>query len=65
MTYAAGQLVGPILAGWIRVHVGWEAITLIFGICWVLLAVLVPWLSGPATPRACGGENDEDNVVSA
>lgn len=65
MAYAAGQLVGPILAGWIRVHKGWEAMTLIFGICWLLLAVLVPFFSGPTTPRAGDRESDEEHVVAA
>lgn len=41
MAYATGQLLGPILAGYFRVQMGWAGMTLFFGIVNAVFAVPV------------------------
>ncbi|KAJ5664672.1 hypothetical protein N7462_011485 [Penicillium macrosclerotiorum] len=40
MAFAAGQLLGPILAGGMRIHTGWSGMTLVLGILCGMTAVL-------------------------
>lgn len=46
MAFAAGQLFGPLLAGLLRVHVGWGGMTLVLAIVCVLSAVPIRIFSG-------------------
>lgn len=57
MAFACGQLLGPILAGGIRVHAGWSTMTLILGLLCSLTAI--PYaLFGGSQPRA--SENEQE-----
>lgn len=46
MAFAAGQLFGPLLAGFLRVHAGWKGMTLTFGIICALATVPITIFSG-------------------
>lgn len=46
MAFAGGQLLGPILAGGVRVWAGWSTMTLILGIVCGLTAMPMGFLSG-------------------
>lgn len=46
MAFAGGQLLGPILAGGIRVWAGWDSMTLVIGLVCGLTAVPMGLYSG-------------------
>lgn len=46
MAFAGGQLLGPILAGAMRVHAGWAAMTLVLGVLSAVTAVPIGLFSG-------------------
>ncbi|KAJ5899888.1 hypothetical protein N7495_004632 [Penicillium taxi] len=46
MSFAAGQLIGPILAGVVRVQAGWGTMTLVIGLICALTAVPLGLFSG-------------------
>ncbi|KAJ5759815.1 hypothetical protein N7520_006971 [Penicillium odoratum] len=47
MSFAGGQLLGPLIAGAIRVHAGWSNMTLVLGILTGLSAIPIAFFSGP------------------
>ncbi|RJE23175.1 transporter [Aspergillus sclerotialis] len=63
MAYAAGQLVGPILAGLLRVHAGWKTMTLVFGISWLLAAVPITFFSGSSQHETGDVEAEGESVT--
>ncbi|KAJ5647292.1 hypothetical protein N7490_003664 [Penicillium lividum] len=54
MSFAGGQLLGPLIAGAIRVNAGWSTMTLVLGILAGLSAIPIAFFSGP--PRRVTGE---------
>lgn len=46
MAFAAGQLLGPILAGGVRVQAGWGVMTLVLGLLCGVTAVPIALFSG-------------------
>ncbi|KAF3391577.1 hypothetical protein F1880_007690 [Penicillium rolfsii] len=60
MAFAGGQLLGPILAGSIRVWAGWSTMTLIIGLVCGLTAIPMGLFSG--APSRNGENNREDEV---
>ncbi|KAJ6099800.1 hypothetical protein N7467_001335 [Penicillium canescens] len=59
MAFAAGQLFGPLLAGFLRVHAGWNGMTLIFGIICALAVVPITIFSGTRCTATEGESGDE------
>lgn len=57
MAFAAGQLLGPILAGGLKVKAGWGAETSIIGILYGVTALPMAFLSGRRSRGSCC-END-------
>lgn len=47
MAFAGGQLLGPLLAGYLRVQAGWTTMTLVLGLVCGLTAVVLGLFSGP------------------
>lgn len=61
MAFAAGQLLGPILAGGIRVSAGWAAMTLVLGVLCGVTAIPIGLFSGVRPRKAeCEPERDGD-----
>jgi MFS family permease len=52
MAFAGGQLLGPLLAGGMRVHTGWSGMTLILGVVCAVTAVPLGLFSGPRRRRS-------------
>jgi len=59
MAFAGGQLLGPILAGGMRVHAGWSVMTLIIGLLCGVMALPIA-LFGDAKQRGEQGESEVD-----
>jgi MFS family permease len=59
MAFAAGQLFGPLLAGFLRVHAGWNGMTLIFGIICALAVAPITIFSGTRCTATEGKSGDE------
>jgi MFS family permease len=59
MAFAGGQLLGPILAGAMRVRAGWAAMTLVLGVLCAVTAVPIGLLSG-AWPKRVEVEAERD-----
>ena len=57
MAFAGGQLLGPIMAGGIRVHGGWGTMTLVLGLLCAVVAAPFGLFSG-VQPRATETESD-------
>lgn len=51
MAFAGGQLLGPILAGGIRIRAGWSAMTLVLGLLCAVTAIPMGLLSGSQSRR--------------
>lgn len=47
MAFAGGQLLGPLLAGYLRVQAGWTVMTLVLGLVCGLTAIVLGLFSGP------------------
>ncbi|KAJ6015402.1 hypothetical protein N7540_009993 [Penicillium herquei] len=47
MSFAGGQLIGPLVAGAIRVHAGWSTMTLVLGVMCAMAAIPFVLFSGP------------------
>jgi MFS family permease len=59
MAFAGGQLLGPILAGGLRVRAGWAAMTLVLGVLCAVTAVPIGLFSG-ALPKRVEVEAERD-----
>lgn len=59
MAFAAGQLLGPILAGGMRIHAGWAAMTLLLGVLCGVTAIPIGLFSG-AQPKTVEAEAERD-----
>ncbi|CAI7578625.1 unnamed protein product [Penicillium pancosmium] len=59
MAFAGGQLLGPILAGAMRVRAGWAAMTLVLGVLCAVTAVPIGLFSG-AWPKRVEIEAERD-----
>lgn len=57
MAFAGGQLIGPVLAGGIRVSAGWKMMTLVLGLLCVVAAVVLGSFSAPGVTE---GEEEEE-----
>ncbi|EPS31391.1 hypothetical protein PDE_06346 [Penicillium oxalicum 114-2] len=57
MAFAGGQLIGPVLAGGIRVSAGWKMMTLVLGMLCVVAAVVLGSFSAPGVTE---GEEEEE-----
>ncbi|KAJ5719842.1 hypothetical protein N7493_006720 [Penicillium malachiteum] len=47
MSFAGGQLIGPLVSGAIRVHAGWSTMTLVLGVMCAVAAIPFTLFSGP------------------
>ncbi|KAJ5156604.1 hypothetical protein N7492_009407 [Penicillium capsulatum] len=59
MAFAGGQLLGPLLAGYLRVQAGWTVMTSVLGLICGLTALLLGLFGGP-TKRNPPIENEEE-----
>lgn len=59
MAFAGGQLLGPILAGGIRIRAGWSAMTLVLGLLCAVTAIPMGLFSG-AQSRSVEAEAERD-----
>ncbi|KAL9125171.1 MAG: hypothetical protein Q9217_005581 [Psora testacea] len=46
MAYAAAQLIGPLLAGFVAHRIGWKGMTLVLGACYFVTAIPIALFSG-------------------
>lgn len=46
MAFAGGQLLGPILGGFIKAHAGWKVMTLVLGLMSAVTAIVVAFFMG-------------------
>lgn len=58
MAFAGGQLLGPMLAGGLRVKAGWSVETLVIGLVYGVTALPMAFLSGRRRRKEALGEND-------
>ena len=59
MAFAAGQLFGPLLAGFLRVHTGWKGMTLALGIINAITAVPISIFTGTRSKASLANGSDE------
>lgn len=57
MAFAGGQLLGPILAGTVKIKAGWGAETLVIGLVYGVTALPMAFLSGRPTKEDVGENN--------
>lgn len=46
MAFAGGQLLGPILGGFLKAHAGWKVMTLVLGLMSAVAAIVVAFFMG-------------------
>lgn len=46
MAFAGGQLLGPILGGFVKAHAGWKVMTLVLGLVSAVTAIVVAFFMG-------------------
>lgn len=57
MSFAGGQVLGPVIAGAVRVKAGWGAMTLVLGLLAGLSAIPMAFFSGPPRRKTEEDEN--------